>query len=149
MRAVSPLRSTLLALGVLWTLPNTLLGLIAGLALLPFGARLHFAEGALAFKRVPGARGALVLGCVIMHGGEHLDTICRTYGARCGDAPPGQCVRIGDHERAHVYQYLLFGPLFLPLYFLCGGVSARNPFEQAADRYALTGRAWYPFRRPV
>ena len=134
-----------MALGMLWTSPNTLLGLVAGLALLPFGARLHFAEGVLAFKRLPRARGALVLGCVILHGGEHLDAVCPTYAARCGDAPPNERVRIGDHERAHVYQYLLFGPLFLPLYFLCGGVSARNPFEHAADRYALRGKGWRPF----
>jgi hypothetical protein len=132
---------------MLWTSPNTLLGLAAGLALLPFGARLHFAEGALAFKRVPGAHGALALGCVILHGGDHLDTTCQTYAAGCGAAPPGQRVRLGDHERAHVYQYLLFGPLFLPLYVLCGGVSARNPFERAADRYALTGSGWFPSGR--
>ena len=130
---------------MIWTLPNTLLGLLAGLFLLPFGARLHFAEGAIAFKRVPGARGALVLGCVILHGGEDLDATAPTYAARCGMAPRSQCVRLGDHERAHVYQYLLFGPLFLPLYFLCGGISARNRFERAADRYAMTGADWYPF----
>ncbi len=139
------MRVALISLGMLWTLPNTLLGLLAGLLLLPFGARPHFTEGTLAFKRVPKARGALVLGCVILHGGEHLDTVCRTYAARCGAAPSHQRVRIGDHERAHVYQYLLFGPLFLPLYFLCGGVTARNPFERAADRHALTGSGWYPF----
>jgi hypothetical protein len=69
---------------------------------------------------VPNARGALVLGCVILHGGENLDDIAPTYAARCGLAPRSQCVRLGGHERAHVYQYLLFGPLFLPLYFLCG-----------------------------
>jgi hypothetical protein len=149
MRFGSPIRVALIALGMIWTLPNTLLGLLAGLVLVPFGARLHFAEGTLAFKRVPRARGALVLGCVILHGGEHLDAICRTYAARCGTAPATQCVRLGDHERAHVYQYLLFGPFFLPLYFLCGGISARNPFERAADRYALTGNGWYPFREPT
>ncbi|MBS0431093.1 MAG: hypothetical protein JSS21_01610 [Proteobacteria bacterium] len=147
MRRRSVPRAALIALGTLWTSPNTLLGLIAGFALLPFGARLHFAEGALAFRRVPRARGALVLGCVILHGGEHLDAITQTYAARCGAAPPTQCVRIGDHERAHVYQYLLFGPLFLPLYWLCGGISARNPFERAADRFALTGRGWRPAMR--
>ena len=141
------MRAALISLGIIWTLPNTLLGLLAGLLLLPFGARLHFAEGAIAFKRVPRARGALVLGCVILHCGEHLDTVAQTYAARCGMAPRSQRVRLGDHERAHVYQYLLFGPLFLPLYFLCGGVSARNPFERAADRYALTGASWCPFAR--
>jgi hypothetical protein len=58
-------------------------------------------------------------------------------------------VRLGDHERAHVYQYLALGPLFLPLYFLCGGISWRNRFEQAADRYAQTGKGWWPWPRPV
>ena len=129
---------------MLWTLPNTLIGLLAGFVALPFGARVHFVEGTIALKRMPHFRGALVLGCVILHGGESLDAIVPTYAARCGEALPDQCVRIGDHERAHVYQYLAFGPLFLPLYFLCGGVSARNPFEHAADRYAMTGVGWWP-----
>ena len=137
----------LIALGMLWTLPNTLAGLLAGFVLLPFGARTYFAEGVLAFKRVPKAHGALVLGCVILHGGDDLDALVPTYAARRGMSPCAQCVRLGDHERAHVYQYLLFGPLFLPLYFLCGGISARNPFERAADRYALTARNWNPFDR--
>lgn len=139
------LRDFACAVGALWTSPYTLLGLLAGTTLCAFGARPYFAEGALAFKRIPHARGALVLGCVILHGGENLDAIVRTYASRCGDASRDQCVRLGDHERAHVYQYLAFGPLFLPLYFLCGGVSARNPFERAADRYALTGNGWWPF----
>jgi hypothetical protein len=43
-----------------------------------------------------------------------------------------------------VLQYLVLGPLFLPAYFICGGVCARNPFERAADLYALTGRGWWP-----
>jgi hypothetical protein len=38
----------------------------------------------------------------------------------------------------------VLGPLFLPLYLLCGGVSARNPFERAADRYAQCGHGWWP-----
>jgi hypothetical protein len=33
----------------------------------------------------------------------------------------------------------------LPLYFLHGGVSVRNRFERAADRYALTGKDWWPW----
>jgi hypothetical protein len=39
--------------------------------------------------------------------------------------------------------------LFLPAYFLCGGISWRNRFEQAADRYAQTGSGWWPWPRPV
>ena len=35
--------------------------------------------------------------------------------------------------------------LFLPLYLACGGISVRNRFERAADRYAQTGRGWWPW----
>jgi hypothetical protein len=42
---------------------------------------------------------------------------------------------------------MVLGPAFGPLYLLCGGVSARNRFERAADRYALTGRGWWPWSR--
>jgi hypothetical protein len=135
-------------LGAAWTLPNTLLGLLAGLAALVRGARAEFAHGALVFHGVRfGPGGALTLGQVILHTGESLEGSAKTYWCRQhgGDA----CVRLADHERAHVYQYLALGPLFLPLYFLCGGISWRNRFEQSADRYAQTGRGWWPWPRPA
>lgn len=145
-RAHAPLR----LLGMLWTLPNSLLGLLAGLAALPFGARpyLLWREPALAFARMPwGPGGALTLGNVILHTGDGLDVACRTYACHAGLSadPP---IRLRDHERAHVWQAMLLGPLFLPLYFLCGGIHVRNRFERAADRYALTGRGWWPWPRP-
>jgi hypothetical protein len=93
-----------------------------------------------------GPGGALTLGNVILHTGASLDEVARTYACRAHGG--NDCVRIGDHERAHVYQYLVLGILFLPLYFACGGVSARNRFEQAADRYAMTGKGWWPWPRP-
>lgn len=139
-------RRSLLALGMLWTLPNSALGLLVGAIGLAFGARLRWQprELALVVRRWPWGRGgALTLGNVIVHTGERLDVPCLTYAHRAGRCiePP---VSLADHERAHVYQYLLLGPLFLPLYLLCGGISVRNPFERAADRYALTGRGWWP-----
>lgn len=134
------------ALGCVWTAPNTLLGLVAGLLAVPFGARPYLAREAIAFRCMPRFTGALTLGCVILHAGRALDAVVPTYTARaCGVTAP--CVHLGDHERAHVRQYLLLGPLFLPLYFLCGGISARNPFERAADRFALTGACWWPWSR--
>jgi len=140
------LRRSLFALGMLWTLPNSALGLLVGAVGLAFGARLRWQprELALVVRRWPWGRGgALTLGNVIVHTGERLDVPCRTYAHRAGHCiePP---VSLADHERAHVYQYMLLGPLFLPLYLLCGGVSARNPFERAADRYARSGRGWWP-----
>ncbi|WHZ18123.1 MAG: hypothetical protein OJF55_000272 [Rhodanobacteraceae bacterium] len=140
------MRRLLVALGHLWTAPNTLLGLVAGLLSVPFGARPYRSDGALVFRRMPRFFGALTLGGVILHAGHSLDVAVPTYAARVRrEVSP--CVCLADHERAHVLQYLVLGPLFLPVYLLCGGVSARNPFEQAADRFALTGTGWWPWPR--
>ena len=134
-------------MGVVWASPYTLAGLVAGTAALAFGARAKFSDGALVFHHVPfGPGGALTLGNVILHTGKSLDEIAPTYACRAHGG--NDCVRIGDHERAHVYQYLVLGPLFVPLYFAFGGVSASNRFEQAADHYAMTGRGWWPWPRP-
>ena len=136
------------ALGVAWASPVTLVGVLAGLVAWPFGARPRFADLALVFHRFPwGPGGALTLGNVILHTGGTMDETALTYAcrARRGD---NECVRLGDHERAHVLQYLVLGPVFVPLYFACGGIHHGNRFEQAADRYALTGRGWWPWPRP-
>ncbi|RYD14534.1 MAG: hypothetical protein EOP90_12900 [Lysobacteraceae bacterium] len=136
-------------LGVAWALPNTLVGLVAGAIGLAFGARpsMRRADLAIAFAHFPtpfARDGALVLGNAILHTGASLDCDCETYAHRAGLAcePP---VRLCDHERAHVLQYMALGPLFLPLYFLCGGIGVRNRFERAADRYARSGRGWWPW----
>ena len=146
-RAKPWLRAFAGALGVLWALPNTLAGLVAGAAGLAFGAHAHLnrRECAIVFHRWPwGPGGALTLGNVILHTGDSLDSRCATYAHRAGWCEEPDIV-LGDHERAHVFQYMALGPLFLPLYFLCGGISVRNRFERAADRYALTGRGWWPW----
>ena len=138
------LKIGLFVLGMLWALPLTVVGLITGLVALAFGAKVRRSDAALVFHRVPfGPGGALTMGNVILHTGESLDQTALTYACRAhgGDV----CVRLGDHERAHVYQYMALGLLFLPLYFLCGGISHRNRFEKAADRYALTGNGWWPW----
>ncbi len=132
---------------MLWTVPNTLLGLIAGIAGIPFGAqaRLNRRELAIVFQHMPwGPGGALTLGNTILHTGDTLDSPCVTYAHRAGhgDEP---AIMLADHERAHVFQYMTLGPLFLPLYLICGGISVRNGFERAADRYAQTGCGWWPW----
>ncbi|RPE81447.1 hypothetical protein [Vulcaniibacterium tengchongense] len=143
-----PMRAVL-ALGALWALPNTLLGLLLGAAGLLRGARCRWRrrELALVFQRWPwGPGGAITFGNVILHTGDSLDTPCATYAHRAGHCEE-PAILLADHERAHVYQYLALGPLFLPLYLLCGGISVRNRFERAADRYARTGRGWWPWSR--
>ncbi|WP_232821091.1 hypothetical protein [Dyella sp. C11] len=140
-----------LVVGALWTLPNSALGLLAGVACMPWGARPEWRrrECALGFRHMPhrGCGGALTLGNVILYSCEMLDTPCFTYAHRAGrgDEP---CISLADHERAHVYQYMVLGPLFLPLYLLCGGISVRNRFERAADRYARQLGSWWPWSAP-
>jgi hypothetical protein len=144
------LRCLVLLAGVCWTLPNSLLGAGAGLVGVAFGARPQWRrrELAWAFRRMPwrGAGGALTLGNVILYTGDELDTPCLTYAHRAGRGRE-PAISLAAHERAHVYQYMLLGPLFLPLYLLCGGVHVRNPFERAADRYARSGAGWWPLSR--
>lgn len=133
--------------GMAWALPNTVLGVLAGVAGMPFGAHAHWRsqDMALVFHRWPwGPGGAVTLGNVILHTGDSLDSQCMTYAHRAGlcvESP----ITLADHERAHVLQYMALGPFFLPMYLLCGGVSVRNRFERAADRYAHTGAGWWPW----
>jgi hypothetical protein len=136
-------------LGALWTSPNTAIGLLLGAVGVVFGARPKWRQQDLAvvFHRWPlGPGGAMTLGNVILHTGVDLDIPCHTYAHRAGRCVEPAVV-LADHERAHVYQYMVLGPLFLPLYLLSGGISVRNRFERAADRYAATGRGWWPWSR--
>lgn len=137
-----------LAMGVIWTLPNSLLGLVAGLACMPWGARPEWRrrDYALAFRHMPsvGGGGALTLGNVILYSCDALDTPCFTYAHRAG-LRQEPCISLADHERAHVFQYMVLGPLFLPFYAACGGISAGNRFERAADRYAQRQGGWWPW----
>ncbi|HEY1071265.1 MAG TPA: hypothetical protein VGE33_12135 [Thermomonas sp.] len=135
--------------GIVWALPVTAIGLAAGLAALAAGARMHLSRRDLAcvFQQVPwGPGGALTLGNVILDTGVMLDRPCNTYAHDAGHRHEPR-VLLADHERAHVLQYMALGVLFLPLYLLHGGVVASNPFERAADRYARTGRGWWPWAR--
>lgn len=133
-------------LGMAWTLPNSVIGLVLGAVGMPFGARPHISrrELSVVFNDWPwGPGGAITFGNTIVHTGGTLDSRCTTYAHRAGRCQDPE-ILLGDHERAHVYQYMVLGPLFLPVYLLCGGISVRNAFERAADRYALTGHGWWP-----
>jgi len=144
-----PALRALQGLGALWTAPNTLVGLLGGLAGMLAGARPYWRRGdcALVFREYPwGPGGAITLGNVILHTGPQLEVPCRTYAHQAGQCSE-PVISLHDHERAHVFQYLVLGPFYLPVYLLCGGVSAANPFERAADLYALHGRGWWPTGR--
>ncbi|WP_022971762.1 hypothetical protein [Xanthomonas maliensis] len=137
----------MLVTGAVWTLPNTALGALLGLIGSCAGTRPRWSpdELAVVFDDWPwGPGGAMTLGNVILLKGASLDLRCATYAHAAGRCRHPD-VRLGDHERAHVYQYMLLGPLFLPLYLLCGGIHVRNPLERAADVYAMQGRGWWPW----
>ena len=135
----------LFLLGILWAVPMSLIGMVAGLLTMPLGSRLKYSDHALVFSRFPfGPGGAITFGNVILNTANDLDAIVTTYQCRA-DGNRNDCVRIGNHERAHVYQYMVLGMFFLPLYFICGGISVKNPMERAADRYAMTGKGWWPW----
>ena len=141
------MRTVWMLLGATWAVPNTLLGLLAGIAGMAFGAHAHWSrrELAIVFNAMPwGPGGALTLGNTILHTGPTLDAPCMTYAHRAGRGVEPS-ILLADHERAHVFQYMALGPLFLPLYFVCGGIGVRNRFERAADRYARSGRGWWPW----
>jgi hypothetical protein len=137
----------LLGLGMAWALPWSVVGLLAGLAGMPGGARAYWSrqECALVFRCWPwGPGGAVTLGNVILVTSHDLEGACLTYAHSAGHCVHPK-VRLGDHERAHVYQYMLLGLFFVPVYLACGGVSVRNPLERAADHYAMHGHGWWPW----
>ena len=121
------------AAGYLWALPNSLLGLAAGLLMLAAGGRARVIEGALEFgggaigralidRQPPFRFRAMTLGHVIV-------------GASAEDLDAAR-----PHEQVHVRQYERWGPFFLPAYLLscawqlaCGRSGYRdNYFERQA-----------------
>jgi hypothetical protein len=93
-------------LGFIWTSPNTLLGLILGLGTFHVPRR---SDGALMFDREP-ARGIAAL---LPRGNR----TAMTLGFVIISARP-VTGRLLTHEQQHIRQYCVWGPLFLPVYFL-------------------------------
>ena len=111
-------------LGYLWTMPNTLLGLIVGLCTF----QMPRLDGAIIFDKTP--RGLTTLM-------PKLHRTAMTVGFVIVSAVPltGQ---LSSHERHHIKQYSALGPFFLPLYF---GLAVRygykrHPMEIRAKRAA-------------
>ena|SRR5688572_26340169 len=143
------LASLLDAAGKIWTLPNTVAGLILGLVALAFGARATLGRNAIVFNRIPLVRRAFTLGNVILNPADNLFGTCPTYASvatytKSRDPLCIEYVNLGAHEEAHTRQYQVLGPFFLPIYGLSQLLPAPTPFEKAADVYAKTGRDWWP-----
>jgi hypothetical protein len=113
-------------LGFVWTLPNTVLGLLAGL--LTF-QRPRVAHGLLLFDRTPRGLTRLLL---------RGNRTAMTMGFVVVSAAPVEG-RLLAHERHHVRQYCAWGPLFIPVYLLLalGYGYRRHPMEVRAVRAAL------------
>lgn len=112
-------------LGFVWTMPNTLLGLLLG-ALTFQVPRIH--GGAIVFDRAPRGvtrllrainRSAMTLGYVIL------------------SATPVEGSLLA-HERHHIRQSMAWGPLFVPVYLALAIPFGyrRHPMELAARRAA-------------
>jgi hypothetical protein len=112
-------------LGFIWALPNTLLGLIAGL--LTFD-RPRLAHGLLLFDRGPRGLTALL---------RRFHREAMTLGFVVVAASPVEGALLA-HERAHVRQSCAWGPAFVPVYLLLalGRGYRRHPMEVAARRAA-------------
>jgi hypothetical protein len=140
------LRAAADALGKLWALPCTLLGLSYGVLwylcgkLLGANTTIRFGNNAIQFIGCGGIVSctALTLGNVILYGNNAEPWRCGAYG--------DQCVTLGRHEQAHTYQYQVLGVLFLPAYLAVAlqGI-ASNPFELAAQRFGAMRGTWWPW----
>jgi hypothetical protein len=111
--------------GFLWTSPNTLIGIVLGL--LTFQVP-RVAHGALLFDRSP--RG---LTWVM----TRVNRTAMTIGFVIVSAEPVEGTLLA-HERHHIRQFMAWGPLFIPVYFLLAArYGYRNhPMERAARRAA-------------
>ena len=112
-------------LGFLWTLPNTVLGLVCGA--LTF-QRPRVVQGAVVFDRAPRGLTAVM---------TRFDRTAMTVGYVIVSAVPveGTLLR---HEQHHIEQYRRWGPLFIPVYLLLAIPFGyrRHPMERAAMRAA-------------
>ncbi len=113
------------ALGVVWSLPNTLVGLVLGG--LSF-VRPRIVDGIVVFEGAPRGvtwilarirRSAMTVGFVIVSNQPVAGSLLA-------------------HERAHVRQSMVLGPLYIPAYLALAVLFGyrRHPMERAARRAA-------------
>ena len=110
-------------LGFVWTLPNTLIGMLLGLFTFQT-PRLR--AGLVLFDRYPRGLTRLM---------PRLGRSAMTIGFVVLSSRPLEG-RMLAHERHHVHQYMAWGPLFIPVYFALAIPFGyrRHPMERAAIR---------------
>jgi len=118
----------LTALGFVWTLPNTLIGLLLGV----FTFQLpRIAHGSVIFDRAPrGLTWAML----------RFNRVAMTVGYVILSAEPVRGSLL-VHEREHTRQSCRWGPLFIPVYLVLAIPFGyrQHPFEAAARRAAGEG----------
>ena len=130
------------ALAYAWAAPCTAIGLVAGLAMLATGARVHIVRRTFEFSG-----GLLPLGLARLPQGCRFSAI--TLGHVILGVNSQLLDMLRDHEQVHVAQYGRWGPFFIPAYLLssawqmgCGRCAYRdNYFEKqayGADETAVT-----------
>ncbi len=111
-------------LGFLWTMPNTLLGLLVGL----FTFQTPRLDGAIIFDKAPRGLTKVL---------PRLHRTAMTVGFVIVSATP-LTGRLATHERHHIKQYSVWGPLFIPAYLVLAIPYGyrRHPMEIRAMRAA-------------
>lgn len=109
-------------LGFLWTLPNTLIGVVLGLLTFQWPS---VRDGALIFDKTP--RGLTWLM-------PRMRRTAMTVGFVILSAEP-VTGRLLAHERWHIKQFCSWGPLFIPVYLVLaiGFGYRRHPMEVRAQ----------------
>ena len=126
------------ALGKLWALPNTVIGLGA--------AGVSYAAGKLAGTNptfTTGNNSIQLLNSPLNIGGRAY-TIGNVQVYASGRGPErvqrsysGLIVNVGQHEEGHTVQSQILGPLYLPVIIMGGlRLGNANPLETGADKYA-------------
>jgi hypothetical protein len=108
-----------------WTLPNTLIGLVLGLFTFQTP---RLVDGLVLFDERPRGLTSMM---------PRFGRSAMTVGLVILSSRPLEG-RFLAHELHHVRQYLTWGPFFLPIYFLLAIPYGyrRHPMERAADRAA-------------
>ncbi|HJS27429.1 MAG TPA: hypothetical protein VJ913_09930 [Actinomycetota bacterium] len=112
-------------LGFVWTVPNTVLGLVLG----AFTFQLPRAHGgAFVFDRSPRGLTRLL---------RAMGRTAMTVGFVIVAAVPVEGTLLA-HERYHIHQYARWGPFFIPVYLVLAVPYGyrRHPMERAARRAA-------------
>lgn len=131
----------------IWSLPNTILGLLVVAIAVVTGGRANVHTGVI---EAHGGFAALLLRrFTLLPGGASAMTLGHVVIAR----DPAALDLTREHERVHVRQYERWGPLFIPTYLLCslyilirrGDAYRENPFEREAFE---ASRAGNPACRP-